>query len=195
MNSRENVKNALQVLFKTYDNVEKLMEYCKIVAAEKTNYVTSVPKFLRRKSDNDTVAWLLNDFILLFQNGNDGECESENGWRKGPIYVLEICLGEKGSENLPIIYLSKFEYHDLNSWSEGCSPANHWAFYFPLRYDQYMDFTIEGEYKIATPKNEKSSKTYWGLKKITTKSIDLFEVTSENLEEKIFGEFDKLADL
>lgn len=195
MNSRENVKNALQVLFKTYDNVEKLMDYCKIVAAEKTNYVASVNKFLRRKSDNDTVAWLLNDFILLFQNRNHGECESENGWRNGPIYVLEICLGEKGSENLPLIYLSKFEYHDLNSWNEGCSPANHWAFYFPLRYDHYMDFTIEREYKIATPKNEKSSKTYWGLKKITTKSIDLFEVTSENLEEKIFGEFDKLADL
>lgn len=195
MNSNENIKNALKVIYKTYENVEKLMEYCKTIAAEKTDYINSVPKFLRRKSDNDTEAWLLNDFILLFQNKNNEECESGNGWRNGPVYVLEICLGEKGSDNFPTLYISKFEYAYINEWSEGCSPANHWAFYYPLRNESYMDYETKGNYKVATPKNEKNSKTYWGLKKVTSKSIDLLEVTSGNLQERVFGEFDRLASL
>lgn len=193
MNSSENIKNALKVLFNTYDNVEKMMEYSKTIAAEKTNYVSSVSKFLRRKSDNDTEVWLLNDFILLFQNKNSEECVSGNGWRNDAVYVLEICLGEKKNDNIPLVYLSKFEYTNINEWSEGCSPANHWVFYFPLRNEGYMNFTTKDGYKISIPKNEKCSKTYWGLKKVTTKTIDLMEITSENLQEKIFGEFDKLT--
>lgn len=195
MNSSENIKNAFKVIFKTYENVEKLMEYCKTIAAEKTDYISSVPKFLRRKSDNDTEAWLLNDFILLFQDKKNEECESGNGWRSGPLYVLEICLGEKGSNNIPLLYISKFDYERINEWSEGCSPANHWVFYYPLRNEDYMNFEVKGQYKIATPKSEKSSKTYWGLKKVISKAIDLIEVNSDNLQENIFGEFDKLAEL
>ncbi len=195
MNSDENIKNALKVIFKTYENVEKLLEYCKTIAVEKTDYISSVPKFLRRKSDNDTEAWLLSDFILLFQNKYNEECDSGNGWRNGPLFVLEVCLGEKGSDNIPLLYISKFEYSNLNEWNEGCSPANHWAFYYPLRNEDYMDYKIDSQYKVATPKNEKSSKSYWGLKKVTSKSIRLLEVTSDNLQEKIFGEFDKLAEL
>lgn len=193
MNSSENIKNALNVIFKTYENVEKLMEYSKTIASERTSYISSVPRFLRRKSDNDTEAWLINDFILLFQNRNNEECESGNGWINGPLYVSEICLGEKGKDNIPLLYISKFEYNNINEWSEGCSPANHWVFYYPLRNGDYMNYETRGDYKIATPKNDKSSKTYWGLKKVTTRTIDLLEVTSDNLQEKIFGEFDKLA--
>jgi len=59
MNSGENIKNALKVIYQTYDNVQKLMEYTKTIAEEKTDYINSVPKFLRRKSDNATEAWLL----------------------------------------------------------------------------------------------------------------------------------------
>jgi hypothetical protein len=195
MNSSENIKNALKVIFKTYENVEKLMEHCKTIASEKTHYINSIPKFLRRKSDNLTEAWLLNDFILLFQNKNSEECESGNGWRNGPLYVLEICLGEKGSDNIPLLYISKFEYESINEWSEGCSPANHWAFYYPLRNENSMIYEIKGEYKVTTPKNEKSSKSYWGLYKVTSKTINLLEVTSNNLQEKIFGEFDRLMEM
>lgn len=69
------------------------MEYTKTIAEEKTDYINSVPKFLRRKSDNATEAWLLNDFILLFQNAKNEDCESENGWKNAPVFVMEICLG------------------------------------------------------------------------------------------------------
>lgn len=195
MNSSENIRNSLKVIYKTYENVEKLMEYCKTISAEKTDYISSAPKFLRRKSDNDTEGWLLNDFILLFQNKNNEECESSNGWRNGPLYVLEICLGEKRSDNIPLLYISKFEYYNINEWREGCSPANHWAFYYPLRNEDYMQIASKGDYKVATPNGEKSSRTYWGLNKVTSTSIPLHEITSENLQEKIFGEFDRLERL
>jgi len=197
MNSSENIQNALNVMYKTYENVEKLMEYTKVISQEKTDYRTSVSKFLRRKSDNDTTAWLLNDFILLFQNSFDGNCESENGWKDAPVYAMEIYLGDVDyvKDDIPAIYLSKFEYNDIDTWSEGCSPANHWVFYYPLRNSNYMNFNYIDNLTIAIPQNEKVSKTYWGLKKVTTKKLDLFEVTSENLQEKIFGSFDELSKL
>lgn len=197
MNSSENIRNAVNVLYNTYDNVEKLMEYCKVTAEEKTDYRSSVPKFLRYKSDNDTSAWLLNDFILLFQNNTDNNCESGNGWKDGPVYVMEIYLGgsDYDKEDYPSIFLSKFEYENINGWSEGCSPANHWVFYHPLRNKNYMDIKKTKGMTVATPQNEKASRTYWGLKKVIGKKLDLMEVTSENVKEKIFGSFDELAAL
>lgn len=196
MNSGKNIKNALHVLYKTYENLEKLMDYTKIVSQEKTDYILSSNKFLRpSKSDIYTTAWLLNDFILLFQNKKDKDCESKNGWKDAPVYVMEIYLGNEKyvEEDIPAIYLSKFEYNDINDLSEGCSPTNHWGFYWPLRNSEYMNFDYMDDKSIAIPKNEKASKTYWDLKKVTTKKLDLFEVTSENLREKIFGTFDELA--
>lgn len=108
---------------------------------------------------------------------------------------MEIYLGDEeyAEDDFPAIYLSKFEYADMNSWSEGCSPTNHWVFYDPLRLLDYKNFSINDDLTIAIPKNEKVSKTYWGLQKVTTKKLDLFEVTSGNLEEKIFGAFDELG--
>ncbi len=195
MNSGENIRNAVTVLYKTYENVERLMECCKIVAEEKTSYRSSVPKFLRFKSDNDTTGWLLNDFILLFQNSEDPDCESGNGLKDAPIYAMEIYLGgsDHDKDDYPAIYLSKFEYEDINDWEEGCSPSDHWAFYYPLRKPDYMNIKEKKDITIATPQSEKASRTYWDLKKVTTKRIDLFEVTPENITEKIFGNFDKLS--
>ena len=195
MNSSKNIQNALHVLYKTYENVEKLMDYTKIVSQEKTDYILSSNKFLRRKSDNDTTAWLLNDFILLFQNKKDNDCESKNGWKDAPVYVMEIYLGDKeyDEDDLPAMYLSKFEYNDINKWNKISSPSDHWGYYWPLRNSEYMNFDYINDKSIAIPKNEKASMTYWNLKKVTTKKLDLFEVTSENLREKIFGTFDELA--
>lgn len=193
MSSGENIKNSLQVIFKTYENIQKLMEYCKTIADEKTNYSSAVQKFLRKKSDLDFEGWLISDFILLFQDKNGNECESGNGWKNDPIYVMEICLGEKGKENLPLVYLSKFEYSNMEAWGVGSSPAEHWRFYYPLRRADLMNFSTIGEYKVATPKNDSSSKTYWSLTKIVTKTISLFDISANNVQEKIFDEFAALS--
>lgn len=195
MNSGKNIKNALSVLYNTYDNIQKLMEYCKAVAKEETNYEPSEERFLRYKSDNDCSGWLLSDFILLFQNKHSPNCESENGWKNDAVYVLEICLGEKHSINLPTIYLSKFDYgrEYINKWSRGCSPAQYWAFYNPLRNKSEFDFTNFENYIRSKPKDDKTSISYLGLKQVTIKKIDLMSITSDNLKEMIFDEFDRLA--
>lgn len=186
-----NIKNALEVISKTYENINKLMEYCKTVACEKTNYTPAVTKFLRYKSDLDCDGWLISDFILLFQNKADAKCQSGNNWLDGCVYVMEICLGE--DKILPTVFLSKFVYEDINSWSEGCSPANHWAFYYPIRRKDLMDITNENGYRISRPKNKKNSETYWGLKKAITSEIPLLDLNADNLQNKIFGEFDRLS--
>lgn len=197
MSSGENICNAFRVILSTYENVQKLLDYSKIVAQEKTDYRLASPKFLRKKSDNDTTAWLINDFILLFQNKNDPDCEAQNEWKSAPVYVFEIFLGNEESDDgdIPLVYLSKFEYKDINEWGKGCSPADHWAFYWPPVDDRLMDIIENQDYSIATPKNEKSSNTYWGLKKVITLEINLMEITSENIKEKIFDNFDRLRNL
>lgn len=102
---------------------------------------------------------------------------------------MEIFLGNKDCEELPCIYLSKFEYTGINSWSEGCSPANHWVFYWPLRDEENMDFVQQGDNWIGTPKNEKYSTKHWGLRKVVFYEIDLMEVNSDNLKQIIFDRF------
>lgn len=193
MSSSENIRNALQVLYKTYENVQKLMDYTRIVAQEKTDYMLAAPKALRWKSDNEIDGWLISDFILLFQNNADPDCESQNGWKEAPVYAMEIYLGNiDDKEALPSIYLSKFEFSNINNQSEGCSPSNHWIFYWPLRDEGNVDFVQMGNYWIGTPKNERYSSRHWGLKKVIYEKIDLMEVNSENLKDIIFDSFDSM---
>ncbi|MFJ5762274.1 hypothetical protein ACIQAA_24755 [Neobacillus sp. NPDC093182] len=136
MSSADNIRNAFHVVYHTYENIHKLMDYCKTVAAEQSDYVSVVDKFLRYKSDTDFSGWFIQNFIILFQNKNN--IVFENEWRDGPLYVMELELynaelNQEESRELPRIRLSKFEYENMQNWASGCSPANHWRFYYPLR--------------------------------------------------------------
>jgi hypothetical protein len=183
-------------VFQTYENIQKLMDYCKTVAPEQSNYVNVIDKFLRYKSDNDPSGWFIKNFIVLFQRKNDIELENE--WRDGPIYVMEIELYDQdlykeAMESLPYIHLSKFEYDRMDEWGKGCSPTNHWRFYFPLRNGDLMDFQQDGDSFISTPKDQgESDRYYWGVKRVTSRRIPLTDVTADHVVEKIFGTFDCL---
>ncbi|MDR3597709.1 hypothetical protein [Clostridium sp.] len=192
MNSAENIRNAFKVVNKTYENINKMMNYCKTIADEGNEYVVSVPKFLRYKSDNEFDGWLINDFILIFQSKEDEGLENE--WRNGPIYVLDI---DFNYEDTPKIYLSKFEYKNIESWSKGCSPANHWRFYWPVRNLEYMKCIDTYGYEIWTPKKGKESaadNSYWGIKKAVCYTEELIDINAENIKEKIFDRFTWLKD-
>lgn len=191
MNSSENISNAVQVLYKTYENVQKLMEYCKAIASE-SDYTCMINKFLRWKSDNDYNGWLLNDFILLFQKESDNLFN--NQWHDGSIYVMEIKLGDIDDALLkPKVYISKFTYDDIESWSEGCSVSNHGIFYWPLRNENLFVIKHNGDYVISQPKDEKTSDAFWGLKYVLTQSFELTSINVNNVKEKIFGAFDELS--
>lgn len=197
MNSTDNVRNAFHVVYKTYENVHKLMDYTKTIAPEKSHYVSVVDKFLRYKSDNDFAGWFIGDFILIFQDRDHSEFENE--WRDGPLYVMEIELYDEDSEmsntTLPCIRLSKFIYdtETMQGWSKGCSPANHWRFFDPLHNKNTMQITVKNDFSILTPLNQDySHRNYWDVEKIITKQIPLMDVTADNVVDKIFATFDSL---
>ncbi|MFV8830221.1 hypothetical protein [Alkalihalobacterium sp. APHAB7] len=196
MSSADNIRNAFHVVYQTYENVQKLIEYCKAIGPEKSNYTAAVDKILRYKSDNKVSGWFIQDFIILFQNKD--HIELENGWREGPIYVMEIELFNvnlelERMEGLPCVRLSKFEYDSLLNWESGCSPSNHWRFYYPLRRNDIMNIQENGDDLHIIPRDqEESNRYYWGVKKITSKRIPLTDITADNTIEKVFNTFDKL---
>lgn len=194
MNSAENIRNAFKVVNKTYENINKMMNYCKTIADEGNEYVVSVPKFLRWKSDAEVNGWLINDFILLFQSKYDEELE--NGWRNGSIYVLDIDF-DYDDDDTPKVYISRFEYKNIASWSNGCSITNHWRFYWPIRSVNEFDCVDIDDYEIWTPKKRKESVVdtyYWGIKRAICYTEELTDINADNIQEKIFNRFLWLKD-
>ncbi len=191
MNSAENIRNAFKVVNKTYENINKMMSYCRTIASEGNEYVASIPRFLRWKSDVEVDGWLINDFILLFQSKADKELGNKSGWRNGPIYVLDIDLNYN---YIPRVFISKFEYKNMENWTSGCSPTNHWRFYWPVRNGEEFEFKeIEG-YKIGKPKDESVADKYWGIKRVACYSEELTAINADNIKEKIFDRFTCLKD-
>lgn len=187
MNSGENIVNAFRVVSKTYENIDKLIEYCHAMCAKKeTHYAAAVSKFLRFTAKNDFDGWYIQEFYLLFQDTNDKKIE--NGWRAGPLYVMEINLTEK---DIPTIYLSKFEYNDISEWSAGCRNKDFLLFFQPLRdKDMIVKTDNDKTVRIAPPSPGKEFNEFWeGLKQVTTREIPLMDVTSQNVKEKVFGTF------
>lgn len=189
----ENIRSAFIAVHKTHENVYKLMEHCRSIAAEKTNYKSANGKFLKWQSSSNYYGWCIDDYILLFQRESDKKLKNE--WRDGPIYAMEIMLhNDENVEQLPTIYLSKFEYEGIASWEKGCSPSNHQHFYYPIRETDDMDIQRNGEeLSLAIPKtNEIADQYYAGVRKVSFVQLPLMSVTAENAEEKIFGNFEKL---
>ena len=122
----KNIHNAFSVVFNTYKSIEKLMLACQSDEV-KQNYYLPTEKFLRYSSDQYWEGWVYWSFILLYQRNADGKCP-ENGWIDAPVYAVEINVDAETCEE-PKIYVGKFEYKDICSWTPGCSPANHYIFY------------------------------------------------------------------
>lgn len=181
----KNIENAFLVVHNTLENAKKLMEYCDKVA-ENNGYSSCTPKFLRNNTDSSVDGWVYNKLFKLYQSKEDEELD--NKWRNGPIYVLEINF-----EEMPLYYLSKFEYENLNSWQSAMSPSSWWVFYFPTDIkDNRIEFTkLDDIYTVGIPK-ESYKKTYWELKRTVFRSKDLLELNSDNVNINIFGEFNIL---
>ena len=188
----ENIRNAFIAVHETHKNVNELMEYCRTIAGEKTNYISVNGKFLKWQSGSNYYGWCIDDFILLFQRGTDPLLKNE--WRDGPVYAMEIMLhNDEDFKQLPTMYLSKFEYEDIASWEKGCSTSNHQHFYYPTKAE-YMDIQMIGEeIYLATPEMKETADQYYaGVRKVSFVQLPLLSVNAENAEETIFGNFEKL---
>lgn len=188
----ENIFNAFEVVNKTHENVNRLMEFCRTTALEKKEFDLMSPRFLRYKSDADYWGWNITQMFLLFQDTQDELLE--NGWRDGPVYVLDILLYDPDGcfdSNEPRLEMAKFEYEDIKNFSKGVSPASYDCFYHPLydlEYDEWEDGTLAAEMP------EEIKRKYWGVKRVICRVVRLVEVNSENAYELIFGTFQKLKE-
>lgn len=208
MDLNENIANAVVVLQKTYDSVNKMLAQCKAIS-EKYGYISKSKRPLRWKSDPNASGWLLNSLILVFQKTSDPDCPSGNGGKEGSLYAVQVFLGGAENPNLPIqaqltenpdspaqaqLYVSRFDYANINDWKgESLSPADHWAFYEPThKVYPAFHFTDREGFAESEPVAEKYSKKYRGLKKAVWKTFPLSEVTADTLGDMVFGTFNEL---
>lgn len=191
MNLSENIESAFSIVRKTYENVYKLMNSCDSISHD-CGYLVSTDKFLRYKSDADYNGWLIDRFVKLYQQDSDRKLK--NGWKNGAIFGMELNF-----ENKPTVYLAKYEYDNISSWSEKVSPAAFWVFSdsFYCEDNGFIENALDnnGSYYVSEPGSEDIRNKYWGIKRIVYTSFDLIQLNSDNISEKIFGEFDKLKDL
>ena len=180
----KNIHNAFSVVFNTYQSIEKLMCACQSDEV-KQKYYLPTEKFLRYSSDQYWEGWVYWSFILLYQRYADGNC-MENGWIDAPVYAVEINVDAETCEE-PKIYIGKYEYKDICSWTPGCSPANHYIFYDAMHNDELFKIESAGDIKVSVPVDEKVSGKYWGLKKVTFKEINLVDINADNYYDEIFG--------
>ena len=195
MNLNENIANAVVVLQKTYESVNKMLEQCRAIS-ESYGYILKSDKTLRWRSDTNTYGWLLNSLILVFQKNSDPDCSSGNGWKDGPVYAVQVFLGSAEEPDLPAqLYVSRFDYADINDgWTdERLSPADQWAFYHPTHevYSAFR-FTDRKSFVESEPVTEKYSQQYWGLKRAVWKIFPLSSVTADALGNMVFETFNEL---
>ncbi|MBM7581207.1 hypothetical protein JOD02_000030 [Caldicoprobacter guelmensis] len=180
------------MVYKTYENVDKLMKYCDSISGD-CGYESVTRYFLRYKSDINVEGWFIRSFIKLYQSKNDELLD--NGWRNGPVFVMEVNF-----EDMPVVYLSKFEYEDVSKLPKGVSPADHWKFSDPLvirENDFFEKQAMEGKYKyfVSQPRTEEIKIRYGDIKRVVCTTVDLTELNSSSVPEKIFGKFDALRGL
>ncbi|MDD6590176.1 MAG: hypothetical protein PUF29_16590 [Anaerobutyricum hallii] len=189
----ENIHNAFLVVFKTLENIEKLINRCQEKCI-KEMYHLPADRFLRYSSDTNWTGWIYWSFILLYQRREDGEVMG-NDWIDGPVYALEINVDSETCEE-PQLNIGKFIFHDIKEWSPGCSPYNHWVFYDPIHKEKYWNRkTINGCQYISAKDvyRDKVERSYWGFKNAIVWSCPLVEINDGNYKEKIFGTIEKLS--
>lgn len=194
MNLNENIANAVMVLQKTYESVNKMLEQCRAIS-ESHGYVLVSDKPLRWRSDAYTNGWLVNSLILAFQKNNAPDCSSGNGWKDGPVYAVQVFLGSVEEPDLSAqLYVSKFDYADINGWPDArLSPTDQWAFYNPTHktYSAFR-FTDRGEFVESEPIPGKYSQQYWGLERAVWKTFPLSSFTADTLGDVVFKTFNQL---
>ncbi len=167
-----NIKNAAAVIRRTHENVGKFLTRCKNLAKSAgSNYELLTEKFLRWSSDVYPAAWMTNVFILLFKR-NDSAVNTVYGIE---VAILSAC-----------VVVIKYTYNETFDYSERISPADFYKYDEPL---WKFENNTAGEYTFI----KVSSDNKYNLNGVIFTEIPLSEITADNVEEKIFGNFEKLA--
>lgn len=194
-----NIANAFKVVYKTYENAKKLMSFLR-GAAEKNGYIccTDNPITWRENSNlnNDIYGWAFGRFVMVFRKKDDKE--NNEDLREGSLFVLCINLGyfestnnkhENETDDIAKIHLARFDY------GKNALPEKYvlWMFDRPIFWKNIMTYLNKDNYYSYGTRPV--SGDYGGLKQVVKCSVPLTEIKSDNAEEKIFEEFNKLSSL
>ena len=191
----KNIANAFNVVYKTYENVEKLISFLKSQAKLENEYSRCFSsEFMRWRSDTNIYGWAYSSIILAFQNMEDLEYENSS-WREGPIYVLEINLCS--TDGNALLNIARFDYDSVNFKKDNppLSYGDHGFFHHPLidLNGKIIDYEPEDGNKFCgVIRNDAVSKKFWGLKSVRGFTVPLADITSENAYEIVFGGFNNL---
>jgi len=178
----DNIRNAMKIVRKTQENIQKLLNHCKNLAkSDKVGYELLTEKFLRYSSDPNYWGWTFGVFALVFK-GKDNV--------QNTLYVIEIDL------DYSIINAAKYIYNAPIDFERYISPSDWSKYGEPLRNDD-ENFIHEhlNDFKKSIPKSDDVSKKYLGINHALFAEFPLSEINAGNIQEKIFGTFDKLAAL
>ena len=180
------IVQAFEIAVKTHDNIGKLIKSYKSMC-EKAGYKLLTKDFIHwwtTRDDDDPIlpasaSWSTRWFILLFKRKDD---------EKNAVYVMEINLTIPNVTAAKFIYKHEVDYINVNKNFDSYSlPV-----YMDDRYS-YKDVEINGfAFKRATLQTYRNKNL---ANSVLFAEFPLSEITADNIQEKIFGTFDKLAEL
>ena len=175
----DNIRNAMKVIRKTQENVDKLITFTKNLVKESDfGYILLTENFLRYSSDADHWGWTFGSFILLFKRNDD---------KKNIIYGMQIDLDDAA------IRVAKYSFGNEINYEARISPAESNKYTNPLWGEGLFDLISSETFTKSVPKSEEIREKYSGLNYALFVEFPLSELKADNVKTKIFGSFDKLA--
>lgn len=177
------ILNAFDIAAETHENISKLIKSCKKLCKE-SGYEVLTKDFIHwwTCNDNDdpilpsSASWSTRWFILLFKRKDD---------RKNTLYMMEVNL------TVPNVTAAKFIYNYEVDYSEMIKNYKFDSYSFPVNMDDRYSYKEINGFTKATLKTNKKS---WA-NCVWFDEFSLSEIRGDNVREKIFGTFDKLAEL
>lgn len=179
---KHNICKAFHVVRETHKEVQKLL-----AAIAKSNYehgskeraFINIVKgdFMRYNADKDYWGWMYSSFCNAYRKGGVDDL----------IYSIEINFdGDK-----PEIIMGKHRYkNNVSGWSFGV--GDFWLFVDPRWREESFDFFNKDGALKSTPKTEETKTRYRELEVSEFVTVDLLDITAQNIQSRIFGQLDTL---
>ena len=182
------IAQAFDIAVETHENIGKLIKRCKSMCKE-SGYEHWKKKgdFLHWFESAEPRSWSTWLIMLFFKRKIDVT--------KNSVYVMEINLYYPRITVSRFIYPYKFDYDEVLNRNLGSSLALYDIYNWPVNNvdDKYFLEKINGLTKITMPNDSKYNK--FNASHVWFTEFPLSEINSNNVKEKIFGTFDKLAEL
>lgn len=187
------IKKAFEVAQDTHNNVNLFIKLCKNLCEKSdSNY-----ELWNKRNSGGFLNWFEKKvprswstfFLILFFKRKDN-------LTKNSVYVMEINLLYPRVVVARFIYPYKIDYDKILYREIKADDLGLYDIYnFPInnKDDKYLHEEINGFTRITLPEDKRYN--YFEANRVWFAEFSLSEITEGNVQEKIFGTFDKLAEL